>query len=141
MSAPRLFSPIPIKLYLLSINFYVGLIRLFGSSAPAAIVCREGAVALGATLYVLFPALPMVCREPDIGGALDVLIPTFWVAPGPCLSRFVVRCSVTSSVAEVSLGRELCLRFFALVSSRTSSLPLRPCSPCILGCASCSRGL
>src|SRR2546423_7994302 len=86
----------------LSINFCVGLICLFGSSPPAAI--REGAVALGATLYVLFPALPMVCREPDIGTALDVLIPTFWVAPGPCLSRFVVRCSVPSSFAEVYRG-------------------------------------
>jgi hypothetical protein len=39
---PLLYSQF--KWYLLSINFCVGLIRLFGSSAPAAIVCR-GAVA------------------------------------------------------------------------------------------------
>lgn len=140
MSTPRLLSPISINLYLLSINFCVGLIRLFGSSSPAAIVCREGAVALDATLYVLFPALPKLCQEPDIGAALDVIL-TFWIAPGPCLFRFAVHCSVTGSFAELSLGTEVYLKFFALVSSTTTSLSLRPCLPCTLGCSSCRRSL
>ncbi len=126
---------------LLSRNFRQGLICLFGSSAPPATLRRELVLALfGAALYVLLSALPMVSREPDIRAALYVFIPTFCSAVGSCLFRFVVRDSVTS-FAEVSPCTELCLKFFAIVSSRASSVHLRPCSPRTFGSASYRRGL